>query len=256
MSESVGGIAPVDAPTINMQKIINIFSQRSAKLFAEEESLEETLVQLQEFWAKPTEKKEEILYQFTPEGQKKFTRLKIPISRAMWAVRKVIVFERLEQYRFEQGLQMQSTIPMINMPIESEPQTKIEVNTAKQDTGIKDKIIGATKKFVKNPESPYNLMLESINYLAKIEPKWHNALHWYYLEVTKRPKINTRPALQNLLENIVIVFNYYIEPNLVMAVHYANELVMKETEAMAMQAISIQQQQQQRNRNQPPQTNF
>ncbi len=252
---SEGGISTLDAATINMQRMVSVVTHRHIRLDQNEKQLEKTLTELAEFWSHETEEKDNVPYQFQLKNQAEFKRFSIPISRSMWAVRKIVTHWRTELYKYEIGLTPDVPSIPIAAPAESEPTTKVEVNTAKKPagSGLTDKLKNLTKSFKHDSFSPLSVLNDSIEYTQKIEIKWHTILHWYGLATRKRSnRINTKQALIDLLDNIIIVFDFYVEPNLVMAVHYAHELIKQDIEELAKQSITSYLQAHERSRNRPP----
>jgi len=237
-----------------MQKLVNLISQRFAKLDIDRDELKDALIDLSDFWHIETEEKDTVPFQFQRNNQKTFKKYSHPISESMWAVNLVANEMRKELYPFELGTGTPNVSSAIQIQEpEPTPTTKVEVNTAKTEPSIMDKL----KKTVarqpqRDPNSPYALMQENIRYFSMIEQKWHLILHWYGISVYKSPKKTNKVALQNRLENIIITFDRYIEPNLLKCVHYANEILKNRTEQSAITAISAHLLQKQRKGDQPP----
>ena len=164
------GIDTLDSPKINMQKVVNVITQRSNKNDEREEKLHEILVNLGIFWDQETKEDAKIPIQFEPDQKEEFKKLVLPISTAMWAVDKVVMHMRTELYKFERGMTPDIPITPIAIPA-PEAQTKVEVNTAKPEKESRLDKINIFKKPQRDSFSPYALALEGINYSQKIKPK-------------------------------------------------------------------------------------
>lgn len=221
--------------TANMQKLVNVLSQRHPKLDDFEEDLEEKLLKFTEFCAEETPEKELIPIQFKKENHKKFKEFSIPISRAMYSALKVggfLIFDK----------KLIPIEPMEMLPYHTEEKESISQKVANSTKKMFSKFIATT------PELKFNNMLTDIIIMQK---KWKNIVHHYELGIRKRPKINTKKRLQQTLDNIIIAFNVFVEIDLVMTVHYANEITKGETEIITKDAIVAYLTAKERHRDQP-----
>lgn len=234
-----GGIETLDASTLNMQKIVDSVTQSFARFQAEIDDLTETLVKLAGFWATTTKKDETVLIQFTPEGQQEFKRYSTPISLAMYSVMLVVNHGRANLF---------TPVKIPEPTPQPEIQTKIEVNAKPEKESKLEKLKTLGKKLLPTEPSPYALSLDSFADLERTPAKWKNLLHWYNLACKKRDEINSREALQELLENITIVFDTFIEPNLLFSISYAKYIYMESSQDKATRVMESYQQLKQRNR--------
>lgn len=220
----------------DIQKFVNVFSQRHSKLDYSEENLQNTLISFTEFFTKSDEiktdeERPDKPYHFRLEHHVEFKRLSIPISRAMYSVPKVVMHMRTELYQFENSAS--SMLPEPVQPFNM----NFNINQEQKKEKFQDKIMKPFKRDIRDPNSPHMQMQEFISKIQIMPSKWQNILHWYELGVRKRNRINTYNALQGLLDNIIIAFNVFIEPNLVWTVHYANEITKTETELTASKVL-------------------
>ena len=225
---------PIDKA--NIQKFVDVFSARHQKLDFDESQLEKTLINFTGFMAQ-RDTKEEIKKnnyiappQFRLQNHVKFKEYSIPISRAMWSVPKVVMGMRTQLYEYEIG---RSTM----LP-EIPTQQPITINTAPQEKSLKEKITEPLKRIIRDPNSPYTQMQEFIANIQIMPSKWQNMLYWFELGIRKRTQINNYDSLLKIVDDITMVFNAYIESNLVMVVHLANEFTKKESEAMSIQVLT------------------
>ena len=268
---SQGGIDTLD--TANMQKLVNVLAMRHAVLDREEKNLEQSLKDMESWWLHETDSSADLPFQFTKEGMIEFMDYKIPVSRAMYAVDRLVMYQLTELHKYERGDADKLPEPFFTKPESEIPDIapmKVEVNTTQPRESISAKLQSLTRQFkTRKIPTPYELFLDSIEYTGQIKKKWHLILHWYYLTAKKRATqkpeqnkdikliesqyqarlgINTRQGLDNLLEQMYIVFSFYIEPNLVMAVRYSKELAGERIEDKSSFAISSYLQAKQRNR--------
>lgn len=201
----------------NVQRLVDNISQKNQKLDVDEAKLEETLIGFTNFFAVETDDKEKIPYQFKLENHAKFKGFTLPISRSLWAFTKVVSHMRQELYAHE--------TPMPN--ITSQLPTMGENVDAK---GIMNTFKDIGRKLYRDPKSPYNAMQDQMEYLSGIPQQWTNMVHIFELNIRVRPRINTRQQLDKIMNDLVIVFNAHIEPNLVQVIHYANIILKGETE--------------------------
>ncbi len=235
----------------DIQKFVNVFSQRHSKLDYAESNLENTLITFTEFFTKTDElidgKKPTIPYHFRLENHVEFKRLSIPISRAMYSVPKVVMHMRIQLRNSQQVFNANT--------VESSTQPSMIINTGdhKQSKESRfDRMKNIVKKETIDPNLPEAQMQDMINDIQIMPKKWRNILHWYELGVRKRPNINTYGGLQGLLENIIIAFNVFIEPNLVSVVHHSNEITKSETELTASKVLEAYLKVSQQNANKQP----
>lgn len=224
----------------NVQRLVDNISQKNLRLDTDEDNLALKLIEFTEFFAIETDYYKDVFekdgktpkldnegkaiktpidipYQFQKTNHAKFKSFTIPISRALWSITKVVHHERQELYKQE--------IPMPNFA--NQIPSKMEGNGAKDLLGsLKD--IG--KRLYKDPHSPYNESREQMDYLSAIPSQWTNMLHIFELNIRVRPRINTRHELDKIMNDLVVVFNSYIEPYLLQTVHLANIIVKAETE--------------------------
>lgn len=214
----------------NVQRLVDNISHRNQKLDVEESALETTLIGLTGFFAKETPLKEtveidgkqveqeiKIPYQFQLKNHAEFKKFTLPISRSLWAFTKVVSHMRQELYQHETPMpNLTSSLPTLG----DGSKTKDILNMFKD----------ISKKLYRDPNSPYNATKELMEYYSQIPPQWFNMIHIFELSIRTRPRINTRVQLDKILNDIVIVFNAHIEPNLVSVVHYANIILKTETE--------------------------
>jgi len=159
----------------------------------------------------------------------------------MYTVDKVVMYERTELYKYKLGSMTPEQVMTPPLSLQEPPQsvTNVEINQQQPKESIRSRLsraVGRTSGH--DPSNPYNLMLKNIDYTQKIKYKWQDILHWYYLGVKKGKILQNDAGLQDLLDNMVIVFDYYVEPNLVMTVRFANEITKKETSELALSAIT------------------
>lgn len=220
----------------NIQKFVDLFSQRFTRLDFDEEQLEKKLIGFTNFMAKrDTDKEMEKEHykappQFRLENHAEFKGFSIPISRSMWSVPKTVMKMRTMLYEYEVG---RSTI----LP-EAQTTQPITINTAPPEKSMKEKILEPLKRIIRDPNSPYTQMQEFINNIQQIPSQWHNILYWYELGIRKRNEINSYNELVRIVDDITMVFNAYIESNLVMVIHMANEFTKTETEEIAGQVLN------------------
>lgn len=232
---SIKPFEPIDKA--NIQKFVDLFSQRFSRLDFDEEQLEKKLLDFTDYMAKrDTDKEiEDNNYtsppQFRLENHRRFKEFSIPISRAMWSVPKVVMKMRTTLYEYEAG---RSTILPPEIPI----QQPIIVNTGPPEKSLKEKITEPLKRIIRDPNSPHTQMQEFINNIQIIPSKWHNILFWYEIGIRKRNQINSYNSLVKIVDDITMVFNAYIESNLVMVIHLASEFTKTETEEIAGQVLN------------------
>ena len=221
----------------NIQKFVDLFSQRFTRLDFDEEQLEKKLIGFTGFMAKrdtPEEIKEKKYTsppQFRLENHAEFKGFSIPISRSMWSVPKAVMKMRTILYEYEAG---RSTI-LPEIPI-TQP---ITINTAPPpQKSLKEKITDPLKRIIRDPNSPHTQMQEFINDLQQIPSKWYNILYWYELGIRKRSDINSYNELIKIVDDIAMVFNAFIESKLVMVIHLANEFTKTETEKIAGEVLN------------------
>lgn len=215
----------------NVQKFVDVFSQRHSKLDFYEDQLEDKLIAFTEFFTRvdPEDSKHDKPYHFRLENHVEFKRFSIPISRSMYSIPKVVMHMRLE---LRKSQMMQSA------PIEEQVTPfNININQEAQKQSTKDKIVKAIKRETVDPNSPEAQMQGTIKDIQSIPRKWTNILHWYELGIRKRSSLNSIRGMQQLLDNIIIAFNVFIEPNLVSVVHYSNEITKEQTEKTAAEVL-------------------
>ncbi len=231
----------------NIQKFVDLFSQRFQRLDFDEEVMEKTLIEFTIFMANRDTEKEikDNNYtsppQFRLENHAEFKKFSIPISRAMWAVPKTVIKMRTSLYEYEGG---RSTI----LP-ETSVQQPITINTAPPEKSLKEKITSPLKRMIRDPNSPHTQMQEFINNIQEMPAKWKNILYWYEMGIRKRNQINSYNYLLKIVDDITMVFNAYIESTLVMVIHLASEYTKTETEEIAGQVLNAYIKAQQQNAN-------
>lgn len=210
-------LEPIDQA--NVQRLVNVISEKTQRLDKDEHDLEKVLLDFTEFFAIPTPMEEDgkpipVPYQFQLENHIKFKKLTIPISRSIWAFTKVVSHMRQELYAHEVPLpNLSNALPTMG---DNSGETKSFMNSFKD----------LTKKLYRDPHSPYNATKDQMDYLSNIPGQWINMVHIFELNIRNRPRINTRRELDRIMNDLVIVFNSHIEPNLLSVVHYAN-LILK-----------------------------
>ena len=215
----------------NVQNLVNAISQKNGKLDLDEIHLEQMLLEFTEFFAKETPLYEEINFngtkvrkpievpwQFELAQHRQFKSFTIPISRSFWAFPKVVSYMRQDDYRHEMPMPNLSQIPVPAIP------------DGTGGKGVLNSIKDIGKKLYRDPHSPYNANKDLMEYYSQIPQQWFNMLHIFELNVRNRPRINTRNQLDKIMNDLVIVFNALLEPNLVHVVHYANMILKTETE--------------------------
>ncbi len=232
MASSEGEIESVDKA--NMQKIVNVFTQRVQKFDREEELLQKNLEDFTEFVSIETPENDEdkkpilIPIPFKREKIKDFKKLTSPISLAMWACPKVVVHMRKELFPFEYGQQPQTP---------SQPQIYQPEQIPIPKENLLEKIKTKINMQLKHANSPYNATQNMILDFEAIPRNWRLMLHWYHLGIKKTPEINTRDELQRRIDNIAITFDFDIEPFLLMAIRYAHEIILGETEHILVNVL-------------------
>jgi len=236
----------------NVQKFVDLFSYRAQRLDEDEKDFHASLIEFTEFFAKTKDDKDkdgkpikyDKPYHFRLENHAEFKKFSLIISTAMYAVPKVVINMRKELYQLETG--KSSMIPEILQPAP----ISVNINPNEQKS-YKDKLLNKLQKPISDPNSPHLMMQKFINDIQVMPIKWRNIIHWYELGVRKRSLINSNLSLSGLLDNIVIVFNTFIEPNLVWVVHYSNELIKSESEERAVQVLQVYLKVTQQNQNNP-----
>jgi hypothetical protein len=233
----------------NVQKFVDVFSQRHSKLDFYEDQLEEKLLEFTEFFTRvdPVDSKKEYTkpYHFRLANHVEFKKFSITISRAMYSVPKVVMYMRMELRKYQQG--EQSTMESI-----TQPSMVINTGDQQQKESKLDRIKNIVKRETIDPNSPEVQMQGMIRDYQMIPKKWTNILHWYELGLRKREHLNSKASLQKLLENIIIAFNVFIEPNLVSIVHYSNEITKEKTETTAAEVLQAYLKVSQQNANKLP----
>ena len=81
-------------------------------------------------------------------------------------------------------------------------------------------------------------MQDFINNIQEMPSEWRNILWHFEKGIRKRNQINSYGKLVSIVDDIVMVFNSYIESKLVMVIHLANEFTKTETEEIAGQVLN------------------
>jgi len=98
------------------------------------------------------------------------------------------------------------------------------------------------KKLYRDPRSPYAESRELMKYYSEIPANWNNMLHIFELNFRNRSKIQTREQLDKVLNDIVIVFNSQIEPNVVNLIHHAHIILKSENTTTIKDLLAVYQQ--------------
>lgn len=209
----------------NVQRLVDNISQKNQKLDLAEEELEMKLIQFTKWFAEETPLFEvidgenvqiDIPVQFRKENHAKFKEFTLPISRSLWAFTKVVSHMRMESYAHETPMpNLHGSLPSMNQD---------------ESKGVLNSLKEFGKKVYRDPNSPYNAARELMDYYSAIPQQWINMIHIFELNIRNRPRINTRLQLDKTMDDLVIVFNSHIEPNLVHILHYANIILKGETE--------------------------
>ncbi len=246
MASEQGTLQPLDKA--NMQKIVNVVTQRHIKLDYDEEQLKKTLENFSGFMSQETPEKDEngklitIPIPLQRKNIKEFKKLTNPISRAMWSVPKVLTAMSTQTYPFELGnMPSEIIISGLQEPTQQQPQKE-------QSTDWLGRIKNQLSGIKRDPNSPY-LSMQDFRFKIQMMPdQWRLFLHWYHLTIKKRHQISTIVELQRKLDNYAIAFDFAIEPILLMSVRYANEITKQETEFLAIKVLSAYGQARERHR--------
>ena len=186
----------------NIQTLVDGVGDRSARFERSQNKLDKALNQFTEFFIQETPEDQEIPYQF---DRKNILQFKTPISeinKSMWVFSYVVKNAKMELHQREIPPPALSTLPMAQGGKLSELK------------GMLDSFRNFSKKYTKDPDSPYNSHRDEFQYLMEIPHQYTNMLHIYYLSVVHRPKINTRLELDRVKDDIWVFFNAHLEPNL------------------------------------------
>ncbi len=232
------GITTLDQA--NMTKILNLITFPSNLLFIGQKELDKSLNNLDVFFIKYTPPTDPVPIQFSKASEIDFKAYTRGIARNLGSFRKIALYELQEMTR----MKSKTTEPF---RMGEEPEVKFSPEMEKE--GFISKI---TKPFQRE-EPSFNLVRNSISELTKFHGKYQNWLHWYWLACRKREKINSRDALQKILENMIIYFNTFLEPNLLMAQSYAHDIARDLSAEKAVVAVTAYLMGKQRANQPPPQ---